>query len=368
MYRMDTPPQVNPIVARTFNDRLAEGLARTGAIRMLESFPLKSQLMVINYHRIGNSTLTNLDPGVFSTDSIGLDEQITALRRRFTFISPSEALDVIERKINPKEPLALLTFDDGYRDNLTQAFPVLASHGLKAIFFIVTSYLESPQVPWWDRLASLVRVITLQNKTTNIKLRDSRTVEVSAHNLKNSIMQVLENFKACGPSDQQEFESYLLKLAGTNDSSKQSQSAEPLGKFGVGAGETELMMSWEDIKTLQTAGMTIGAHSHTHRILSGLDKASQQLELRSSKLILEKHLSSQVDFLAFPDGRRGTFDAETMREAQEAGFRAAFSFYGGTNLAGDIQPFDVRRNSIPRTTSAIRLRIECARMGSLFSR
>jgi peptidoglycan/xylan/chitin deacetylase (PgdA/CDA1 family) len=128
------------------------------------------------------------------------------------------------------------------------------------------------------------------------------------------------------------------------------------------------MMSWEDIRTLHAAGMTIGAHSHTHRILSALDKASQQQEIRSSKRILEDFLTSKVDFLAFPDGRRETFNAETMREAQAAGFRAAFSFYGGTNITGSIQPFDIRRSSIPRTTTAVRLRIECARMGSVFSR
>jgi len=366
MYRMDNPPPVNTFKASTFNDRLAEGLVRTGAIRILESLPRRSQLMVINYHRIGNSTMTGLDPGVFSTDSHGLDEQIKALRRRFTFISPSEALDVIENKVTPKEPLALLTFDDGYRDNLTQAYPVLASHGLKAIFFVVTSYLESPQVPWWDRLASLVRVITLKNNSTNIALHDTRILEATPHNLKGSIKQVLESFKACSPSDQQEFESYLRKLAGL--SSTQPHSNDHFDNVGDGTGEMGLMMSWEDVKTLHGAGMSIGAHSHTHRILSGLDKASQQQEIRSSKRFLENHLTSQVDFLAFPDGRREAFNSETMREAQDAGFRAAFSFYGGTNLAGNIRPFDVRRSSIPRTTSAARLRIECARMGSVFSR
>jgi peptidoglycan/xylan/chitin deacetylase (PgdA/CDA1 family) len=366
MYRMDNPPPVNTLKASTFNDRLAEGLVRAGAVRILESLPRRPQLMVINYHRIGNSTMTGLDPGVFSTDSNGLDEQIKALRRRFTFISPSEALDVIEMKVIPKEPLALLTFDDGYRDNLTQAYPVLTSHGLKAIFFVVTSYLESPQVPWWDRLASLVRVITLKNHSTSIALHDARMLEVTPHNLKNSIKQVLENFKACSPSDQQEFESYLRRLAGIN--SAQPHSNDHLEHVVDGTGDTDLMMSWEDVKTLDAAGMTIGAHSHTHRILSALDKASQQQEIRSSKRILESFLTSPVDFLAFPDGRREAFNSETMLEAQEAGFRAAFSFYGGTNLAGSIRPFDVRRSSIPRTSSGVRLRIECARMGSAFSR
>ena len=366
MYRMDSPPQVNTLIERSFYDRLADGLARSGAIRMLESLPRKSQLMVINYHRIGNSTLTNLDRGVFSTDSNGLDDQIKALRKRFTFVTPSEALDVIEMKVTPKEPLALLTFDDGYRDNLTQAFPVLESHGLKAIFFVVTSYLESPQVPWWDRLASLVRVIALQDRSTGIRLRDGSILEVTTHNVESSIKQVLENFKACSPSDQKEFHSDIQKLAEAN--SNKDRSACYTDKIGDGTGEMDLMMSWEDIRILHAAGMTIGAHSHTHRILSALDKASQQQEIRSSKRILENFLTSKVDFLAFPDGRRETFNSETMREAQAAGFRAAFSFYGGTNLVGSIRPFDIRRSSIPRTTTAVRLRIECARMGSVFSR
>jgi hypothetical protein len=196
MYRMDMPSQVNTTKASSFNDRVAEGLVKIGAIGMLESLPRKSQLMVLNYHRIADSAMANLDPGVFSTDSDGLDEQIKALRRRFTFISPLEALDVIEGKINPKEPLLLLTFDDGYRDNLSQTYPVLASHGLKAIFFVVTSYLESPQVPWWDRIAGLVRAIALTNSSSIITLSDSKTLEITPYNLKSSIRQVLEHYKA----------------------------------------------------------------------------------------------------------------------------------------------------------------------------
>ena len=366
MYRTDSQFQVNTIKARTFNDRLAEGLAGIGAIAMLEALPRKPQLMVINYHRIGNSTMTNLDPGVFSTDSNGLDEQIRALRRRFTFISPSEALDVVETRVTPKEPLLLLTFDDGYRDNLTQAYPVLASHGIKAIFFVVTSYLESPQVPWWDRLASLVRAIAIRNSSTIVTLPGTKSLEISPFNLQHSIKQVLAHFKLCSPSEQQTFELNLRTLAGANN--PETQTSDFHGKSGAGISDLDLMMTWADVKNLDAAGMTIGAHSHTHRILSSLDKASQHDEIRSSKRILESHLTSQIDFLAFPDGKRETFNSETMREAQDAGFRAAFSFYGGTNLAGDIRPFDIRRSSIPHHANAVRLRIECARLGSVFSR
>lgn len=366
MYRTNSPSQVNAITSRNFNDRLAEGLAGIGAIGMLESLPRKPQLMVINYHRIGNSTMTDLDPGVFSTDSNGLDSHIKALRRRFTFISPSEALDVVEMRVTPKEPLLLLTFDDGYRDNLTQAYPVLESNGLKAIFFVVTSYLESPQVPWWDRLARLVRAIAARNSSTTVAMPDNRKLEITPFNLQHSIRQVLACFKTCNPSEQQKFEIVLIKLAGTD--SPEIRTTDYPGKDSVGISDSDLMMTWGDVKTLHSAGMTIGAHSHTHRILSSLDKASQHDEIRSSKRILENHLNSQIDFLAFPDGKRETFNSETMREAQDAGFRAAFSFYGGTNLAGNIRPFDIRRSSIAHHASAVRLRIECARLGSVFGR
>jgi peptidoglycan/xylan/chitin deacetylase (PgdA/CDA1 family) len=366
MYRMDMPPQVNTVKASSFNERLAEGLARIGAVGMLESLPRKPQLMVLNYHRIGDSNMANLDPGVFSTDSDGLNEQIKALRKRFTFISPLEALDVIEGKITPKEPLLLLTFDDGYRDNLTQAYPVLASHGLKAIFFVVTSYLESPQIPWWDRMAGLVRAIAMANSSSIITLPDSRILEVTPYNLKSSIRQVLEYFKASSPSDQLTFESDLQRFVDSASNKAEQADGFEEGRFVIS--DTDLMMTWEDVKSLHAAGMTIGAHSHTHRILSSLDKASQYDEIRSSKRILEDYLSSPVEFLAYPDGKRETFNSETMREAQEAGFRSAFSFYGGTNVAGDIRPFDIRRNSIPRDASGVLLRIECARLGSVFSR
>jgi peptidoglycan/xylan/chitin deacetylase (PgdA/CDA1 family) len=366
MYRMDTPSIVKTAKARSFNDRLADGLVKTRAVGMLESLARKPQLLVLNYHRIGDSAISSFDPGVFSTDASGFSEQIKALSRVYTFVTPSEALEVIEGKVTPKEPLLLLTFDDGYRDNFTQAYPVLLSYGLKAIFFVVTSYLESPQVPWWDRIAGLIRVIAKRGAPTNIPISRSEMLVIVPNNLNESIKRALSLFKTRDSSDQEAFELELRKYIALNGTEADSIDGHAIAHSDFG--EKNLMMSWNDVKLLHAAGMTIGAHSHSHQILGRLDRDSQRKEILTSKRTLEDNLSSPVHFMAYPDGKRETFNSDTMSEAQSIGFRAVFSFYGGTNRSGRMHPFDVRRSSLSGEMTGSRLLVECARLGTFLNR
>jgi peptidoglycan/xylan/chitin deacetylase (PgdA/CDA1 family) len=337
---------------RSSRDLLASGFSRTGILRLLELLPRTPQLLVLNYHRIGDSRTTEFDPGVFSTDAAGLDEQLIALKRRFTIVTPGESLDIVEGRYRPREPLALITFDDGYRDNLVYADPILRSHGVFAIFFVVTSYTGTSQLPWWDRLAALVRKNIRNSALPQVVGSDGAPFDTRGLSIEGVIHAALSRYKRMSPADQAHLLEALERGAGSAD---------------VGTAE-RLILDWDDVRALKAAGMSIGVHSHSHRILSQLDPDEQLHELELSKEIVERETGETAHFLAYPDGSMGTYDSASIRAAAAVGFKAAFSFSGGTNLPRLIDQFNVHRCAFAPYARGARLRLAVTTLSSGMTR
>jgi len=87
-----------------------------------------------------------------------------------------------------------------------------------------------------------------------------------------------------------------------------------------------LMMSRNELQELYRAGVTIGAHTHTHPILSGLSKGESRWEIATSKALLESWLQAPVEYFAYPNGR---FDRDygllQQQQVKSLGFKAALS-------------------------------------------
>ena len=127
-------------------------------------WPLRSNgLYCFNFHRIGDATTTAFDPCVFSCDIESFQQYLDFLQSNFRIIDLKELYAIIREDIPIKEKLALITFDDGYRDNYEVAFPILKSMNIPATFFITTSLVGSKIIPWWDEIAWHLRQIAGQS-------------------------------------------------------------------------------------------------------------------------------------------------------------------------------------------------------------
>ena len=81
-------------------------------------------------------------------------------------------------------------------------------------------------------------------------------------------------------------------------------------------------MNWEQIRKLKEAGMIIGSHGMTHRILEGLSDEDLDYELRESKEILEEELKAKVEHLSIP---RGFTNKNVIEKAKKAGYKSVFT-------------------------------------------
>ncbi|MCC6928132.1 MAG: polysaccharide deacetylase family protein [Gemmatimonadaceae bacterium] len=284
-------------------------------------FPLREGgLAVLGYHRVGDPARTAWDPDLFSSTADELDRHIGYLKRVHGIVGSDEALQLLagRRSGNPGGvPPVLLTFDDGYLDNYTTAYPVLAAHGVSATFFLVVDYVRGATVPWWDSIAWMCRRARGEGELDGDVALEARR-EAAA---------LIASYKSL------DAESARAMLEGLP------------ARLGVAAptNARELFLSVEQAREMVRGGMTIGAHTRTHPILGKLPREQQRDELRSGKAWLERELGCKVATLAYPVGSSDAFTEETMREARRAGYRACFSFHGGINDLAHTDVRDVKR-------------------------
>ena len=256
----------------------------------------------------------------------------------------SEILECLARA-RFDEPTALITFDDGYRDNYDLAFPVLRSLGVPACFFVVTGYLDAPSLPWWDRIAYSVKRTALDRlrfdypEPLEFDLRSTPRARVTDH--------ILRAYKRARLLDQQRFFDELSAATGVEvDGSALSR---------------ELFVSWEAAREMHQAGMSIGSHTVTHPILASLPEEAQRRELVDSRERIGQMLGARPDVLAYPVGGPSAFTDVTKRLAREAGYRAAFRYFGGHNVAGEWDLFAISRSAVVHTESHAQFRLNALR-------
>jgi len=308
---------------------------------MLEDMPQRRALIVLNYHRIGNADETPFDSGVFSATAEQLESQISYFKSRFHMATLEEVFAMIGDDV-PRGTSVLITFDDGYLDNYTLAFPILRAQGVQGVFFLPTAFIGTGKLPWWDEIAYIVKHSVKEH--IRLEYPEPATFDRKGNGGRRVSMQILRLFTQPAVKDPERFISELEKAC---------EVSRPKG------GTDRCFLDWQEAREMQEHGMAFGSHTHSHQILSKLSPELQQEEARCSREILERELNRKIDTLAYPVGLPHCFSPDTVSVLEQTGYRAAFSFYGGSNLPGKMQPFDIRRYGVADLSHS-RLRLQTA--------
>jgi peptidoglycan/xylan/chitin deacetylase (PgdA/CDA1 family) len=324
-------------------DLVAMVFENFGITRTLESLPKQKVLIVLNYHRIGNAGDSAYDPWVFSATADEFERQLVYLKRRFHMTTLDEAV-AMARGDTPLRRSVLITFDDGYLDNYRVAFPALRSHGIQGVFFLPTSFIGTNHVPWWDKIAYILK----KSRNNRIRLEYPERVEfdVPRTGVDHVIAKTLQLYKK--PSMKLP-DRFIRDLETACEISATSPTAE------------RCFINWQEAREMQDFGMAFGSHTHTHAILSKLSVERQYDEARVSREVLQLQLKRNICALAYPVGGRSTFTLETVDVIKSSGYRAAFSFYGGFNVQGKVEPFNICRVDVaPHRHNRFRLKMALA--------
>jgi Predicted xylanase/chitin deacetylase len=310
-------------------ERLARMMLKSGFASALSLLPAKDSLLVLTYHRVGDEVSDPWDPAIFSATGEEFDEQVSFLKRKRLLVTLDEALAFVDGTDKSHRCRVLITFDDGYLDNYSIAYPVLKSHGAQGVFFLCSNIVGSGHVPWWDHIAYLVK--SGNKKKFSLTFPSPLEVDIEKNGLGESLRKILDLYKTPENID---LERFIREL-------KEAVNGKDL------PADTRRFLTWDEAREMLAGGMAIGAHTHTHPMLSKLTEEDQRKELGLSRTIISEKLGVKVDSFAYPFGSPTAFTKTTEKVAEETGFRGAFSYYGNmTNQRGAIDRFNLKRVTV----------------------
>ena len=331
-------------------------LKSTGGVALLERLPTWSGLVALNYHRIGSPDASLLDWDMWSATAEDFDQHVKTLKSHYDVIGLEDLFGVLgdlgRRPKGRTQRFVMLTFDDGYRDNFEAAFPILKSHGVPGVFFLTTGFLDRGGLAWWDEIAWMVRASRLAGLSGGPHGLDQPLPFDSPDRVR-AIRQLLG---LAYRLDGQQRDSFLNQLADVSGSGRVTQDVS-----------RDLWMNWDMARQLRDAGMSLGAHTVSHPVLSRLTADAQNFEISESRLRLDAELGQPITALSYPVGRRDCFNADTRTALSQNGFDWAFSFYGGYCDGSKVDRFDLPRIGIERDMSPAQVR-SVAALPQLFSR
>jgi peptidoglycan/xylan/chitin deacetylase (PgdA/CDA1 family) len=320
-------------------ERLVRLLLRTGAfdailrVRATLRAPL---ITILTYHHVFDPASDYaFDAAVADATPAQFRQHLETVARRFHVIGIDELCKALDGGPLPPNP-ALITFDDGYRSCLEVAVPILRSVGLRACFFIATSFVDERRLYWWERIAYIVGGA----RAGKVMLRypEVRQFDFEAPGAAGTLVRVVKNTPNL---DIERFLGGLTKVADVDwDDSFERRLAD------------ELIMTWDQIRALRDAGMDLESHTRRHRVLQTLDAAALADELAGSKADLERELGQPCRAIAYPVGRAIAHVPHIRRAVADAGYRVGFTnASGSTYLRSGVDRFDVRRIAVDRDLS-----------------
>jgi peptidoglycan/xylan/chitin deacetylase (PgdA/CDA1 family) len=303
--------------------RLVEG---SGLGALLRRHPLWRGVLVLTYHRIVEDERQLLARALWSATPGGFREQIRFIAEHCEPI----AVDALEDRVHARRPSVLITFDDGYRDNVEIALPILREHGVPAVFFVTTGFLDGTATAWWDEIAWIVAHATNNDWSGSASAGAPSSVIDPAQAL-------IRRYQRLRASEQEPLLEWLAEATGS-------------GRRPRDDGHRD-WMSWDDARRLTDAGMTVGAHTVTHPVLASLSREAQRNEIVGSLARIEQELGHRPEVFSYPIGTRHSVDDRARAEAAASGTRLAFSNRGGMARPGAWDPFDVPRSNVRDTTT-----------------
>lgn len=222
------------------------------------------------------------------------------------------------------EGTVAVTFDDGYRNVLTNAAPVLESLAIPATVYIVTGFVERGEMVWTDRIVS---ALAATRKERLELTAEGQSIELPLGTASEKIAADLELRARCKSLPDEERVSLVSRFV-------ESLAVE----------ESELRAAWadheplrpQDLGALPGHGIEVGSHTESHKILTRCSPEEARRELDASRRFIEGSTERRCAEFSYPNGGPGDFDARTGRLAKEAGYESAVTSIPCDSPAGAI--------------------------------
>ncbi|MET0677460.1 MAG: polysaccharide deacetylase family protein [Bradyrhizobium sp.] len=241
-----------------------------------------------------------------------LDRTIRALKRwKYDIVSMDEACRRAVTLALPRR-FVCLTFDGGYKDLVTSAYPVLSRHGVPFTVYLPTAFPDRLGEVWW---LALEQVIARESRISLVMDRKERHFELADTSEKIQLYEFLSGWmRSLAPPD--------LSFA-INDLCKRYS-------VDLAALSGQAMMDWEDLAKLAADPLvTFGSATVNYPVLANLKDADALREMTMGRAVAEAAFHRDVGHFAYPFGDRAAFGRPHVAMAAQAGFASAVSAIPG---------------------------------------
>jgi peptidoglycan/xylan/chitin deacetylase (PgdA/CDA1 family)/CelD/BcsL family acetyltransferase involved in cellulose biosynthesis len=262
---------------------------------------------VFCYHRVNDRN----DPFLPATPTGVFEEEIRYVARHHRVVSLTEMLHRLED--GPAEPVIAVTFDDGYRDNFENAFPILERYGVPATIFLATGIIDSGESLWFERLAE------------SFKRTDRDFIDIE--------FGIPRRFWLRTESERLDSNRSVLDLLRKlPDSERRCKLDDLLKVMPVECPPERFeMLTWDQIRRMKACGIDFGGHTVTHPYLSRVPAEAARWEVAECKRRIEEETQAAVHYFAYPNGQPDDVGLEHAEMLHCVGYRAAMTTLWGLN-------------------------------------
>jgi peptidoglycan/xylan/chitin deacetylase (PgdA/CDA1 family) len=300
-------------------NRVMEGFYRNG--RSVRS-RFSRRFQILAFHKVSPDPHPYFEP----VHPIIFERYAEFLHRNYRVMHLDE-LVVRSRHGDIPDRAVAITFDDGYRDNYENAFPILKKYELPATIFVATGAIGTGETLWHDRIFDAFR----HTSASHLHLKGIAVNELVLDNSESrhhALKLTLDHAKKLYGISRLEFVEEVEQALTPNRPPQQE----------------DRMLTWDQIGEMHRAGIRFGSHTVTHPILSRVPQEELTRELFESKRQLSKQLGAPVESFAYPNGRASDYNSTVKDALRECGYTFAVTCEPGYNCA-QADPFELKRGA-----------------------
>jgi peptidoglycan/xylan/chitin deacetylase (PgdA/CDA1 family) len=261
------------------------------------------------------------------------EKQIALLSRNYRIVSLAEYVEARQTGRSLAPYCAVITFDDGFRNNATLAAPVLERYNAPATIFLTTGYVDTTkELIWTEKITRLL----METRQEKVRLRLFDETE----------------FRLSSPGDRElaslEIRGFLKQASDYKIQQVTEELEKQLADVDLDAcfpKERYEYLTWSEARGLSGGTVTFGSHTENHLVLSTADLQTCRDELKRSKVTIEHKLEQPCRYFSYPNGKPGDFDERHKQLLRNLGYRCALTQIRDLN-GSDTDLYELRRVNI----------------------
>jgi len=290
---------------------------------------LKNKLTILLYHGVTNKInngLINFQGKHINHNKFNL--QMEFVQKHCTPISIDEWIEMkLKNKSIPEYP-TIISFDDGFKNNISVAAPILNALAIPCVFYISTGLIDANKMFWVDIIEQCIHYT--EKKVITIFLDKRKHYEILSKSQK--VSALLDIKRWCKSVKTFEKDRLINEL-------KQETQVIPNKNLH----DNYKTLSWDDLREMNNNKLfTIGGHSVTHNILSLVDSTDLEFQISSCINKLSNELDTKIEHFSYPEGQINHFNSKVIEVLQNNGIKCCpTAIHGYNDFSEDL--FNLKR-------------------------